>query len=179
MEYENLWPDPIENQHASTANISTIMKQQATYLKEMTQGKAFLRFAHIKKVEPFSMAVSAMTSISAITKLQASDEYIGNSSINELKDANELYSQKRFGCEIYNRSYRFRLFEMDLPPLYPIDICVDEGIASDISKQYPEEAYDQGTLQVNNDDEFIKLLRFIFSSKKVSYILTRLMETNQ
>lgn len=178
MKYEDLWPDSIEDQYIPTANIAEIMKQQAAYLKNKSHGKVLLRFGHIKSITPFTIAETTMTSISAIAKMHAPREYIDNSNIDELKDANELYSQKRFGCELHNHSYRFRLFEMDLPPLYPIDVCVDEGIAFDIKEQYSEEAFEKYVLQVNNDNEFIELLKSIFSSKKVTYIRARLMEAN-
>lgn len=179
MEYEDLWPDSIENQYVSTENISAIMKQQAAYLKEKSQGKVFLRFGHIKEVSSFAALEAGIINLSAVTRIQASSEYIDNSNIDELKDANELYSQKRFGCEIYNQMYRFRLFEMNFSPLYPIDVCIDEGIVSNIKGQYLTEAFGEDTLQVNDDNEFIELLKSVFSSKKVAYILTRLMEDEQ
>lgn len=178
MKYEDLWPDSIENQYIPTVNIDEIMRQQAVYLKNKSHGKVLLRFGRIKSITPFTMTEATMTGISAIAKMHAPKEYIDNSNVDELKDANELYSQKRFGCELHNHSYRFRLFEMDLPPLYPINVCIDEGITSDIKGQYFEETFDKNVLQVNNDNEFIELLKSIFSSKKVTYIRARLMEVD-
>ena len=45
-------------------------------------------------------------------------------------------------------------------------------------EQYSEEAFEKYVLQVNNDNEFIELLKSIFSSKKVTYIRARLMEAS-
>lgn len=168
MMYENLWPDSIESNYASTENIKLIMKDQASYLKEKTHGNVRLKFMQIKNVYSTAATYSLMTA----NKIS---QYFDNGQNTErLKDANELYDSKSFGCEIYNDTYRFRLFEMDLRPLYPIFINIDEGIVEDIEKYYLSEEFISNTIQIDSDEDYIKLLKLIFGSRKLAFILDRL-----
>lgn len=179
MKYENLWPESIDDGYVSTNNIVAIMKQQAEYLKKKTNNNVFLRFSHIKSVTPITTMASVMSSLSVLTEKSVCSEYIGDVPVDKLKDANELYTQKQFGCEIYNHQYRFRLFEMSLPPLYPIEVVIDEGIVSDIRGQYLADPFVENTLAIDNDNEFLEMLKSVFSSRKVIYILNRLMEDSR
>lgn len=170
MNYKNLWDiPPIDILGDSTENVVEIMKQQAQYLKEGTNGKVLGKFSKIKDV---------MTQIAGLAAA-LSPEMSDDTEINKLSDANKLYRSQRYGFEIYNQTYRFRIFEMNLSPLYPISIMFDEGILEDTRESLSyctEKGSADTTFIVKSDDDLLECLKVIFSSKKVKYILYRLQQ---
>lgn len=169
MEYENLWNIPNgENPLDTTSNIVEIMRQQGKYLKEGTNGKVFGKFNHIKNLAAGMQALSRAVSFEVVDDPETSN----------LDDANKLYGAKKYGFEIYNNTYKFRVFEMLLTPVYPVNISLDEGIVEDTQHElinsYIEKLPEANQFSVKSDDEFLTFLRIVFSSKKVRYIIQRL-----
>ena len=122
MAYENLWDVPsVDILGDSTENVMVIMKQQAQYLKENTNGKVMGKFSRIKNI---------MVNIAGLAPTLSS-EITDDNEINNLSDANNLYKSQKYGFEIYNQTYKFRIFEMSLSPLYPISVMIDEGVLED------------------------------------------------
>ncbi len=173
MEYDNLWSIPsVEKPLEVTENITEIMRQQGKYLKEKTNGKVFCKFSRIRDITAGFEALSAVL-INGISE---------NEETKDLEDANKLYKDLRYGFEIYNSIYKFRVFEMKLSPLYPVTTLVDEGIVEDSFQELQNNYIEKGTTSnqfiINNDAELLSFLRIIFSSKKVRYILYRLQLSN-
>lgn len=168
MAYENLWNVPsVDILGDSTENVMEIMKQQAQYLKEGTNGKVMGKFSKIKNV---------MTSIAGLAAA-LSPEISDDTEISNLSDANNLYKSQRYGFEIYNQTYKFRIFEMNLSPLYPISIMFDEGVLEDTRENLgycTEKGRTDTTFIVKSDNDLLECLKVVFSSKKVKYILYRL-----
>ncbi len=173
MEYENLWSIPsVEKPLEATDNIAEIMRQQGKYLKENTNGKVFGKFSRIRDITVGLEAFSAAL-INGISE---------NEETKDLEDANKLYKDLRYGFEIYNSIYKFRVLEMKLSPLYPVTTLVDEGIVEDSLQELQNNCIEKGTTSnqfvIRDDDELLSFLRIIFSSKKVRYILYKLQLNN-
>lgn len=170
MNYKNLWDVPsIDILDDSTENMVEIMKQQAQYLNEETNGKVLGKFSKIKNV------MAHIAGLAAALSTEISDD----TEINKLSDANALYRSQWYGFEIYNKTYKFRIFEMNLSPLYPISLMFDEGILEDTRENLSyctEKGSVDTTFIIKSDDNLLEFLKIIFSSKKVKYILYRLQQ---
>lgn len=171
MEYKNLWDIPATNTEMnSTDNIFTIMKAQCTYLKDGTQNKVSGKFCKIKKINPLSTMAHVLSSI-------APHEVLQNDDTANLKDANELYKNQKYGFEIYNTTYKFRIFEMLIEPTYPIHMIIDEGVVSNIENDILHCA-EKGTYEncylIDSDNTLLECLKLIFSCKKVKFILYKM-----
>lgn len=158
-----------------------LLKNQCHILKERTGGKVFGKFTKIKKIA--SPMVQGMAKVvtqfakhtaSLIPEEQMDEEYENN-----LYDADGLYSISTYGFEIYNKSYKFRIFEATIPPVYPIKLIVDEDIMEElaiapIAEELREEY--QNAIMINNENELVSSLRNILTSKKVRFILKRMQQ---
>ena len=86
MAYENLWDVPsVDILGDSTENVMEIMKQQAQYLKEGTNGKVMGKFSKIKNV---------MTSIAGLAAA-LSPEISDDTEISNLSDRQSCWTRKR------------------------------------------------------------------------------------
>lgn len=96
----------------------------------------------------------------------------------DLKDANGLYENTSYSFEIRNNTYRFRMFELTIGPLFPIKMLVDEGIYKDTQTQlanYSQPADINSCNVLIFDYESIeKTFEELLTSKKVKYILHKL-----
>lgn len=170
MAYENLWDVPsVDILGDSTENVMVIMKQQAQYLKEDTNGKVMGKFSRIKNI---------MVNIAGLAATLSS-EITDDNEINNLSDANNLYKSQKYGFEIYNQTYKFRIFEMSLSPLYPISVMIDEGVLEDTQESLSnciEKGSTNTAFIIRSDNELLECLKIVFSSKKVKYILYKLQQ---
>lgn len=174
MEYKNLWNIPSKNPEINiTDNIFTIMKQQCNYLKAATNNKISGKFCKIKRIDPLSTMAHVLHSIS-------SKEVLQNNDTDNLKDANELYKSQKYGFEIYNTTYKFRIFEMIVDPIYPVHLIIDEGIVSNIADelfQYTKKENIENCYLIESDYTLLDCLQLIFSSKKVQFILYKMQQS--
>lgn len=111
---KSLWVIPSVNPPAATDNIKVILQQQAEYLKSGTNGKVMAKLSKLRNpikcpTDPPSAALSS----------KPADETM------DLPDANTLYHTQPYGFEIFTTSYRFRIFEFNLSPLYPVSMFFD------------------------------------------------------
>lgn len=180
MEIRSFWGNNIDYAVASqtTENIDNIMEQQCNYLYEITNGKVFAVFGEIKldgsMITVVQALANAVKNVSGITGIQ---ETIADSSTKELIDAKDMYYTKRYGFEICTDKYRFRLFEIIISPIYPVDIIIDEGICNNIEDKLIDitihtEKFNQ--FKIGNEEMFCSVLQLILQDKKVHYILHKL-----
>ena len=89
-------------------------------------------------------------------------------------DVSEFYRLSRYGFEIYSKKYKFRIFEVIIHPMYPIDLIIDEDISDEISifLSSPIKNY---RVSVSSDIELLEQISVIFKTKKVKYIIQRLL----
>lgn len=162
------------------------MEEQCKYLFQDTKGKVFAVFGEIEKNGSINMLAKAMInvyrSISGIAGMYETYENIGEISTKDLIDANDMYYDKRYGFEICTEKYRFRLFEVRMTPIYPIEIIVDEGICKNIGNSL-EEVVVQGekfnSFIINDEDAFYYVLRKVLQDKKVHYLIDELQKRVQ
>ena len=171
MASENYWinDDDSKNEDRPTDCILDIIQEQCKNLYEYTNG----------------MVVAALNEISYDTETweHHSRESFGEviqidkDNNNKYFDANMFYQNKSYVFVICNDSFRFRVFELKVPPLYPIEIILDEEInnnlKNDISRIVVRLDYSNHYLIVN-EDEFCKVFKMILRDKKVQYIVSQL-----
>ena len=156
----DLWPDfeqfdcTIEDNNAIE-----ILREQARNLSKKTNGKIKATFSKIKR--PYSNIVDAVQAISGQMSMEE-EELKGK------KDANQLYIFVDYKFEIYNETYKFRVFTLKYRPIYPLEIEIDEGIKKECG-------FWDTRQEVKNDDDLIEIITSIFSSKKLQTIIRRVM----
>ena len=182
MKYENLWKIPsVDTPEESAENVMEIMREQAQYLRDGTDGKVRAEFHEITAEIQNDNGSRELNS-------SASDK-------NRMEDANDLYHVRQYGFDIYNGYYKFRLFSMDLTAVYPIYMDLDDDVMKETVgvfresslrigyRDYPEynnySEYDSEPpmyLLIKSDDELMKALKILFSSRKVQFILYKLRQ---
>lgn len=182
MESKNYWgiSEGSQVDLKYTNNIHTIMENQCKYLFQYTKGRVFAVFGEIKidgSILEVAKAMSnALKGVSGITGIQ---ETVADSSTKNLIDANVMYFNKRMGFEICTEKYRFRLFELRMTPLYPIEIIVDEGICENIGNILARIAIPIDKLNhfiISDEETFCDVLQEVLQDKKVHYIISELQK---
>lgn len=185
MEFKNYWgiSEDFQDDLKYTDNINKIMDVQCKYLFQYTKGKIFGVFDEIK-IDGSMIAVAKAVSnifksVSGITGLQ---ETILESSTENLIDADNMYFDKRYGFEICTEKYRFRLFELRMTPIYPVEIIIDEGICKNIGNTLariasPMENFNH--FKINDEETFCDVLQCVLQDKKVRYIIGELQKRVQ
>jgi 5S rRNA maturation endonuclease (ribonuclease M5) len=185
MEYKNFWKigENLEEDLKYTDSIQEIIEEQCKYLFQQTQGMIFGVFSEIKRADTVDIMAKSMSNIvkniSGITNLQKTFE---ESTTNDLIDANDMYFDKCYGFEICTEKYRFRLFELRMTPIYPVEIIVDEGICNNIGNTLrqiaiPTEKFNR--FKISDEETFCKILQSILQDKKVRYIIAQLQNRIQ
>lgn len=173
----SLWEfDKNHLEEKTTDNITNITRQQCQYLKQETSGKVLAKFARIKLINPIQKAFETLTYSPVLSQLNTPKESVGDTDTMNLKDANELYVKARYGFEIYNKSYKFRVFELQMEPVYPIELLLDEGIGEEVRGflEGDQQITDYTKYKVDSDEDFIRYLGIILKSRKVRYIVNRM-----
>ena len=89
------------------------------------------------------------------------------------------YYDKRYGFEICTDKYQFRLFELRMTPVYPIEIIVDEGICKNIGSALSRIAISTEKFNhftIIDEEVFCDVLQKILQDKKVHYIISELLK---
>lgn len=183
MAYDNFWGinECLQDNIDSTEEICNIMDQQCKYLYNDTQGKVFAVFSEITPEYSFTAMTQAMSklvkNISCIAKNQEGND---DNPSDELIDAGNMYYNKKFEFTIYTDKYRFRIFEVQITPVYPIDIIIDGGICKNIGNELERIAKPtekDNCFTVMDQDSFCTLLKKILQDKKVRYIISKLQKS--
>lgn len=170
----NLWDIPTLNHNDnSTENVVILIKEQTDFLKQITNSKVYAKFGKIKNV-------GLGHSIAAIALKTSDREIIEGENTDELEDANSLYKAQRYGFELYNSNYKFRIFELVLSPLYPIKLIADEGVAQEIKENclYTFSS-SRNYIEIKSDEELIEYLKIIFTSRKVKFIIQKMLQQSE
>ena len=185
MEYKNFWgtSQDFKDDLKHTDNIHKIMEEQCKYLVQFTKGNVFAVFGEIK-IDGSMVAVAkgmanVLKSVSGLSRLQ---ENIEELSTQNLVNANSMYFDKRYGFEICTEKYRFRLFELRMTPVYPVEIIVDEGICKNVGSalaRITSLAKNVNHFEIVDEDMFCEVLQIILQDKKVRYIISELQKRVQ
>ena len=162
-----------------TDSIYEIMKQQSQLLREMTKNRVFAIFDEIKSSGGMMTLAKTMSdSLSGISSIYQTSECIGDLDTDGLLDADDLYAEKKYGFEIYTEEYKFRLFSIIMKPIYPIMLQLDEGINYEIKNALKAKLIHlekENEYKIENDEMFCDSLQDILQSKKVRYIIKKLI----
>ena len=72
--------------------------------------------------------------------------------------------------------YRFRLFSIGFDiDIYPVRFGLDSDVAEEIIEDTHVEPCKNGTYQASNEEEFIEILKRIFSSRKAVQVIRALL----
>ena len=167
--YESLW-DLDNNVLQTTDNIKDILEKQSKYLSDKTNGAVHADLCLL------------CDNIHTLAR-SLNDKSTVKNDISHLRDAEVFYSRSSFGYELYNDEYRFRIFEIDLSPLYPVNVSVDEDIFRDILSKLSSNGINCSESEqkciINSDEEFLFVLGLILSNRKVKLIIKRMMENTK
>jgi len=73
-------------------------------------------------------------------------------------------------------NYRFRLFSIGYDIyMYPVSFNLDSDVAEEIIKDTHVEPGKDGTFQASNEEDFIEILKRIFSSRKALQVIRALL----
>ena len=185
MEYKNYWgiSEDTQNDLVYTDSIYKIMDKQCAYLFQHTKGKIFAVFGELKiDGSLFTVAKSMSNIVKSISGISVLQETIAESSTKNLIDANDMYFDKRYGFEICTEKYRFRLFELRMTPLYPVEIIIDEGICKNIENKLSSIAIPMkkfNHFKISDEETFCNVLQAVLQDKKVHYIISELQKRVQ
>lgn len=158
---ESLWDLTFNKiSEKSTENLISIIREQTVTLKNDTNGKIKAKFGEIKDV--------SIGSTVGRLALSLKKEIVEGEDTASLKNGNADFKDKRYGFEIFNEEYKFRIFEISISLEYPVVIILDEGVA---------DYMDIGSNEINieSDEHLKQVLKEIFTSKKVKSILAKLL----
>jgi len=165
----DLWPNFSQNETEENKSIE-ILREQARALEKKTNGKVKATFSKIEYRENLASITANAGKIFAPLLINAQDEILDDE-LQQKKDFNELYRVTKYKFEIFNDSYRFRLFTLNHREVYPIDLVLDEGIKSELA------ASSSCSLNVvEGNSELESLLILIFTSNKVKTVVGRMMK---
>ena len=157
---------PKENQEESKAKI--LLEEQAVLLEEKTEGRIKAIYSPLvflpSDADILSQGITAALGGAVINREEKVDDVL----IDKI-DANDMYSFKSFKFEIYNDTYKFRVFTVKDRVFLPITIKVDEGIAEELS------LFSGDTINIASNSELESTVSSIFSSKKLMNIIRKMM----
>lgn len=176
METENLWLSGNCDVHLKyTDNIYKIIRQQCDYLEQNTNGKVFGVFGEIKKESSLIPIISdASEMIKNSSFKNAMDETVDGYSISTRIDAGDMYYEKEYGFEICTDTYRFRVFEIRMKPVFPIEMIVDEDVSRDLLKKgISVENIKNNHYIIQDEEEFYQVFKHIIQDTKVQFIVAK------
>lgn len=166
---EILWPSFSSRNGYEENKALDIITAQAEALKSLTNGKIQ---AVLTQSIVDSSTIRALNELSQAAKRSISlGREILPPELEGKRDINDLFISQTYKFEIFSDNYRFRVFILDNSVNYPITLEIDEGIA----KEYFGTAYIQ---KVNSNDDLKRLLKKIFTSRKMYTIVNYIMTNN-
>ena len=155
----DLWPD-FNVKEQDTENSIKMLKNQASILGKKTNGLVKATFSKIVYSNPVTKAAAGLAKFTA--ELEYGREIIEDE-LEGKKDGNLLFQKNSYKFEIYNDTYRFRVFTLECNPIYPITIRADEGICNEINIDADQ--------IIENETDLTDIITSIFASDKLSYIV--------
>ena len=165
---KDLWPDFSNGSKSEESQAVELLRAQAKTLSQKTEGKVKASFS---KVNYKSVPLTSIQKIAAILPTGRVLEEEVDEELQNKKDFNDLYQPTKYKFEIYNTTYRFRVFTLSNSMFFPISFEIDEGFLEEISM-----FGNKNPIEVSNNAELEDLVKNVFSSKKVRTIVSRMME---
>lgn len=160
---DDLWPT-FTSTDAEKNNAISILREQARALENKTDKKVKATFSKVTYSEGLSNTFNAIARCGSF--FQETEE-IFEPELKDKKNIADLYKTTCYKFEIFNNTYRFRLFLLQYRELFPVELIPDEGIKAEI---------DSGKdLIAKNNTELKEIVSAIFSSEKVKTIILHMM----
>ena len=180
MEYKDYWgfadvdQSPVEH----TKEIFSIMNYQCKMLAKHTDKNVFGIFGEMKNDSALiRTAATLATVLKSVSGMTGNTETVDGLSTKELLDADGLLAKQRYAFEICNETYRFRVFSILIPPIFPVEMTINAEIYSGIANKINKIVHTvnpEGNLSVANIAQFEAVLQGILMDKKVHYIVAEL-----
>ena len=171
--YGNLWESALDGRELNTtANVVPLLQEQCDNLSKSTGGRVSAQFAPMEEAISESLRIVARSMAIAGSVVRPGWD-------DDRDNANELYSPVKYAFDIKSDAYRFRLFELMLKPVYPITVTFDEGVFSEARDRLASISRAGGDgfeVRVEDDDGLMRCVGIAVDTKKVRYILQRLLE---
>ena len=154
--------------YEETSGVKEFLKEQGDLLSEATSGKVNAVFRKAARIAE-GMAVTA--TILAARAAAAHGQ--------PLEDANTLYRSERYAFEIQSAKYRFILFWMELDPVFPAILEIDEGVFEEVSQEvlrHSEPSGNECAVEVASFEELKSVFSALLRSHKLRYLLRRLSD---
>ena len=158
----NLWPDSFDTQLREDSQAIQILQEQVSYFEEKTNGKIKVLFS------PIDRTLSRVTAISRMIAEGMSEKEKEDELLEGKQNLNELFDTHRYRFELYNDTYRFRMFTLINRLQFPIEVHLDGGIAEELSISE--------CVKVESNSEFTDLIGSVFSTHKVARIITHMLQ---
>lgn len=160
----DFWPDFDMNEQDTQGAIK-MLKAQALSLGKKTDGAVKATFSKVEyntRSLEVAAGIGKVIAEQMVTGAEILEEELANK-----KDGNSLFQRMAYKFEIYNNTYRFRVFTLECTPVYPIILRADEGIRNEINLE--------AVCSLVNEDELINVVKDIFSSHKLRYIVNSML----
>ena len=165
----DLWPDFNDIEQEEKNNAIHIIREQARALGKKLNNKikaTFSKVSYSKTTTGFETALNVMATITAATKPNMQE--VLEEDLQGKTNLADLLTNEKYKFEIYNNSYRFRLFVYNYTLLYPNSILIDENIAKELGKNM--------NITIESNQELSNLLQDIFSSQRVRKIIGMMLD---
>lgn len=169
MKSKNLWQFNKEENLRITEQIFELMSDQCEYLKDGTKGRVSGKF---EIEEP-----SVISRMVAFQKDMSFNNF--NARNSDKEDANDLYKNQWYSFIIFNEVYSFRVFSVEIGPVFPVTVKLDEDIYNEIGKlQNVAKSQKENSITINSYSGFEQIVKNVFSTTKVLYLIKELRKNS-
>ena len=155
----DLWPK-FDTDQSEENRTKAILQEQARALGNKTNNKVKATFS---KISYSHNLFGTLNMLANVNKDVEQDGTLGGK-----EDINELFNKTKYKFEVFNETYRFRVFIVEYSILFPITLIVDDGIKEELPKDTD--------YSITSNAELEDLLRSIFYSKKLTIIISQMMK---
>lgn len=170
MEQLDLWGN-INDDTENSAEILTLLEQQASILTNKTNGKVTaifekIKYRYVSSDEGGLLGMYKLIgSMSSAFGGEKKEEILENAN---LENAASLYNEFKYKFEISSSKYRYRIFTLRYAPVFPVSFEVEYGILEDKVKN----------IEINSLEDAQDELFKIFNSRKVKYIIQEMLKSS-
>lgn len=160
----DLWPDFTEDVIEKN-NAVDILREQARLLEKKTGKKVKATFSKVlysSSHESLAILGKAVASIATQTGGEVLEAELSGK-----QDVNDFYKITNYKFEIFNSSYRFRVFTLHNRTFFPIYITLDEGIKNEL--------HFNDDVCIDNDSMLKDIIGSVFSTLKMKTIISKMM----
>ncbi len=146
-----------------------ILQEQARLIGKKSNGIIKGSFAKIEYTQNLEGAKKALSTIADVmSAMQITETEVVDEELKTKADINDLYQYVSYRFEIYNDTYRFRVFTLKNREVFPIELLVDEGIGKELKLSNP--------IKIESNSQLEETFTTIFYSVKLKQIMTKMMD---